>query len=204
MAGNLPPTGPIDLDALDDYLMSDLAPDESMGLSDLDGFLTAIVVGPVLIPPSEWLPVIWGGEEPEFQTETEMRTVLGTIMGRYNEIVACFTSARDDFEPIFWEGPEGEIIASDWAGGFLDAVALRPQAWKPLMEDDRAGVLMAPLCLLNGDMEIADGTTDEHELLAEAVDMVPACAAGIYEFCQEYQKPRSSRGRSRRGDRRRQ
>ena len=32
------PTGPIDLDALDDYLMSDHAPDDSMGLSDLDGF----------------------------------------------------------------------------------------------------------------------------------------------------------------------
>jgi hypothetical protein len=27
-------------------------------------------------------------------------------------------------------------------------------AWKPLMEHDRAGILMAPLFLLNGDMEI--------------------------------------------------
>jgi hypothetical protein len=68
--------GPIDLDALDDYLMSDHAPDDSMGLSDLDGFLTGIVVGPELILPSEWLP---GGEKPVFQTEDEMRTVLGTI-----------------------------------------------------------------------------------------------------------------------------
>ena len=39
-------SGPIDLDALDNYLMSDRAPDDSMGLSDLDGFLTGIVVGP--------------------------------------------------------------------------------------------------------------------------------------------------------------
>ena len=147
---------PIDLDALDDYLMSDHAPDDSMGLSDLDGFLTGIVVGPELILPSEWLPVIWGGEEPEFETEDEMRTVLGTIMGRYNEIVACLNSDPDDFDPIFLEGPEGEVIASDWAGGFLDAVALRPMAWKPLMENDGAGILMAPLFLLNGDMEIDD------------------------------------------------
>jgi uncharacterized protein len=194
MAGDLPPTGSIELDALDDYLMSDLAPGESMGLSDLDGFLTAIVVGPELIPPSEWLPVIWGGEEPEFQTETEMRTVRATIMGRYNEIAACFASAPDDFEPIFWEGPEGEIIASDWAAGFLDAVALRPQAWKPLMENDQAGVLMVPLFLLNGDMEIADGAVDENELLAEASDMIPGCVAGIHEFWRTYQKPAYTRG----------
>ena len=89
--------GPIDLDALDDYLMSDRAPDDSMGLSDLDGFLTGIVVGPELIMPSEWLPVIWGGEEPIFQTDDEMRTVLGTIMERYNEIAACLNSDQDDF-----------------------------------------------------------------------------------------------------------
>jgi hypothetical protein len=49
MENNVPQNGPIDLDALDDYLMSDLAPDESMGLSDLDGFLTGIVIGPEYI-----------------------------------------------------------------------------------------------------------------------------------------------------------
>lgn len=103
-----------------------------MGLSDLDGFLTGIVVGPELILPSEWLPVIWGGEEPEFETEQEMRTVLGTIMGRYTEIVACFNSDADEFDPIFWEGPEGDVIASDWAGDFLYAVALRADVWKAL------------------------------------------------------------------------
>ena len=181
------PTGPIDLDALHDYLMSDLAPGESMGLSDLDGFLTGIVVGPELILASKWLPVIWGGKEPEFQTETEMRTVLGTIMGRYNETAACFTSSPDDFEPIFWEGPVGEVIASDWASGFFDAVALRPTAWEPLMEDDRS-ILMAPLFLLNGDMEIAEAA-DENELLAEASDMIPTCVADIHEFWRSYQKP---------------
>jgi uncharacterized protein len=126
----LSPTGQIDLDALDDYLMSDHAPDDSMGLSDLDGFLTGIVIGSELIPPSEWLPVIWGGEEPKFETDEEMRTVLGTIMSRYILIIACFNSDPIDFDPIFWEGPEGEVIASDWAGGFLDAVALRPTAWE--------------------------------------------------------------------------
>ena len=196
---HIPLSGPIDLDALDDYLLSDHAPDNSMGLSDLDGFLTGIVVGPELILPSEWLPVIWGGEEPEFATEAEMRTVLGTIMGRYNEIITCLDSEAENFEPIFLEGPEDEVIASDWAAGFLDAVALRPLAWGPLIEDDRAGILMAPLFLLNGDMEIADSAADEHELLAEASNMIPTCVAGIQEFWKNngsHRKPRPSRGRS--------
>src|ERR1700733_11985354 len=106
MTGDSTPSGPIDLDALDDYLMSDHAPDDSMGLSDLDGFLTGIVVGPEFIPPSEWLPVVWGGEEPEFATDEEMRAVLDTIMSRYIEIIAGFNSDPIDFDPIFWGGPE--------------------------------------------------------------------------------------------------
>jgi len=191
MTDDPPLSGLIDLDALDDYLMSDHAPDDSMGLSDLDGFLTGIVVSPELILPSEWLPVIWGGEEPEFRTEAEMRTVLGTIMGRYNEIVACLADDPDDLDPIFWEGPEGKVIASDWAGGFLDAVALRPQAWKPLMEDDSVGILLVPLFILNGDLEPdsgPDGVVDEDEVLAEAADMIPTCVAGIYEFWRDQSK----------------
>ena len=42
MEDHIPLSGPIDLNALDGYLMSDHAPDDSMGLSDLDGFLTGI------------------------------------------------------------------------------------------------------------------------------------------------------------------
>ena len=204
MEYNLPLNSPINLDALDDYLMSERAPDDSMGLSDLDGFLTGVVVGPELITPSEWLPMIWGGADPEFETQEEMRTVLGTIMGRYNEIAACFNSDAEEFDPIFWEGPEGEVIASDWAGGFLDAVALRPLAWKPLVEDDGARILMAPLFLLNGDIRFDDSPIDEHELLAEASDMLPTCIAGIHEFWRNYRKQPSSRGRSKSGGRRRQ
>jgi yecA family protein len=116
MEYNLPLDGSIDLDALDDYLMSDHAPDDSMGLSDLDGFLTGIVVGPELIPPSEWLPVIWGGEEPVFQTEDEMRTVLGTIMGRYNEIVGCLVRTLTTVHHLHGSaGTAAETAESDGA-----------------------------------------------------------------------------------------
>ena len=95
------------------------------------------------------------------------------------------------------------MIASDWAGGFLDAVALRPQWWKPLVEDDRARILMAPLCLLNGDIGFDDSPTDEDDLLAEASDMIPTCVAGIHEFWRNYRTPPFPRGRSRSGGRRR-
>ena len=74
-------------DALDAYLESDRSPPESMLISDLDGFLTAIAIGPELIKPSEWLPVVWGGEQPVFADQNEAQAVLDAIMNRYNEIL---------------------------------------------------------------------------------------------------------------------
>src|SRR5277367_3175816 len=100
----------IDLDELADYLDSDLSPDDCMGLSDLDGFLTGVIIGPDLIMPSEWLPVIWGDEEPEFESTAQAETFISLIMGRYNEISSGFNSDPERFEPIFYKSPTGEVI----------------------------------------------------------------------------------------------
>lgn len=53
------------LEELDEFLMSDDATEDSMQLSELDGFLAGIVAGPELIMPSEWTPVIWMDGEPK-------------------------------------------------------------------------------------------------------------------------------------------
>ena len=98
----------IDLEELALYLDSDLSLDVCMGLSDLDGFLKGIVIGSELIMPSEWLPVIWGHEEPEFESGAQAETML--IMGRYNKIVTEFNSDPEKFEPIFWKRSTGEPL----------------------------------------------------------------------------------------------
>jgi hypothetical protein len=76
-------------------------------------------------------------------------------------------------------------------------------AWAPLIDDDGARILMAPLFLLNGDIELADSAAEENELLAEASDIIPACVAGIHKFWRNYQRPTADRGRGRPGGRRR-
>lgn len=71
------PAAGVGFEALDAFLSSEDAPPESMQLSDLDGFLTGIAIGPELVMPSEWLPVVWGGEEPVFADGDQAQAVLG-------------------------------------------------------------------------------------------------------------------------------
>lgn len=195
---------PVDLEALGRYLLSDNGPEDGMTLSDLDGFLTGLVVGPEMIPPSEWLPVIWGGEEPRFEDDDEMQMVFASILGRYNEIITCLDSDPKEFAPIFWETDDGPPDVTDWAAGFLEALALRPDAWQPLLDDSKAHVTLLPLLLACGrdedfEDEIGEGF-DEESFLAEVPDVLPVCVLSIHAFWRNRRQsgpPRRSTGRAR-------
>ena len=148
------------------------------------------------------MAVIWGNEEAKFVSDAQRRMVFDAILGRFAEITVCFDFDPYQFEPLFLEGPNGEVIASDWAGGFLDAVALRPKAWELLIKDRKSGIMMEPFYVLNGDAELPagrDGAADEERFMAEAPDLISTCVLGIHEF---WKKSRGRQKTSRRRDRR--
>jgi uncharacterized protein len=132
-----------DLEPLDAYLSSERAPENAMMLSDLDGFLTGLAIGPELVMPSEWLPVVWGGEEPDFADEAEAKLVLGSMMARYNHILRQIEEG--DLDPVFWATPDGTVVAADWAEGFLQAIRLHIDAWEPLFMSKRDQDLLFPI-----------------------------------------------------------
>ena len=50
-----------------------------MNLEQMDGFLSALICSPDLVPPSEYLPVIWGDDmvlENEFSAQAHARGFL--------------------------------------------------------------------------------------------------------------------------------
>ena len=145
--------------------------------------------------------MIWGGDEPKFESVEQMQTIIGTIMGRYSEIVAGLDSDPHAFEPILWETSQGDKFVTDWAAGFLDAVALRRKAWEPLFDHRRAKTLIEPLLIL-GDIEAsADkraASATEKQFYASAPNVIPTCIAGIYNFWKDWQdrqKPQPRRER---------
>jgi uncharacterized protein len=188
-------TDHIDLEELAEYLDSDLSPDDCMGLSDLDGYLAAIIVGPEFIMPSEWLPVIWREEEPKFESTAHAEMIIGLIMGRYNEIITGFNSDPEEFEPIFWRRPTGEVIVMDWAAGFLDAIEARSAAWGPLFGHNKAKLLLEPLLILGDDGELDDERDPDDrwkEFHASRSDAIPNCVIGIHKFWKDYMDRRKA------------
>jgi uncharacterized protein len=163
---------------LQEFLRSARAPATTMSLSELDGFLTGVAVGPDLVMPSEWLPAIWGAEGPVSDNGEEMRAVLAVIMNRYNEILASLRQDPPEFAPILATSPTGEPLA--WAEGFFHAVRMRRQAWLPLLKR----TLLTPLLIVlpEADPDRVDGCVPPPEMVAEAIGFIPRVVAAIDDF----------------------
>ena len=85
-----------------DGALADLPLEEPMLLTELDGFLTALVVGPDTIPQSEWLQSIWGSDDsvdPPFDDPADVQWFVDAVMARYAEIVRDLTRGKP--QPIF-------------------------------------------------------------------------------------------------------
>lgn len=63
----------IDLQRLDDFLLSEAAGDDAMLLSELDGFLAGLIVSPEMIMPGEWMSLVWGDDAPSSTTSSTPR-----------------------------------------------------------------------------------------------------------------------------------
>lgn len=129
-----------EIDELDDFLMSDAVTDEAMMLDQLDGYLTAIIIGPVTLRMQDWLPGIWGpGEElaPEFETLEQAQRILDLITRHMNGIVWSFQDDPDAFEPLFNITTYGDdsreyLDAEMWAHGFMQGIARQRMRRKAL------------------------------------------------------------------------
>jgi uncharacterized protein len=86
-------------------LLADLESDEAMLLTQLDGFLSGIIICPDLILPGEWLPMVWGGSDSDaaavFESTKEAEQLIELIMQHYNSIVADLQRGAGHYSPLF-------------------------------------------------------------------------------------------------------
>lgn len=159
------PLAPAELEGLDRLLQA-LPADGAMSLDGVDGFLTALLVGPPELlaqwPTGDWLPWVWGGDGPlghaeatPFASKRQRKDSVVLLLRHLRHIAAQLEGEAPDWEPVFdlaEQGPEEWVDARGWCAGFLQAVDLQPDAWA----DAFAAVDAAPLLALGGGLEGVD------------------------------------------------
>ena len=166
------------------FLDSPQVPATTQNLEMLDGFFTALVVGPDTVLPSEYMPYIWGGaapaEGPAFDGEAQMRHVFD-LLTRYWNMIARRISDGWGHEPYLFRVDDDDL-GRDWAAGFLVGVGRRSAAWAPLVRHRKAGMLLASIMILyDDDPEHAAGPVTP-EMRQKILDRLPDLVLDIASF----------------------
>ena len=159
---------------LDDFLLIRIEEDAEfedkdegvLDLSELDGLMTAVVSGPVMIQPSQWIPQVWGDFPPVWHDEQEFQMVMSLFMRHMNSIAALLMEQPDDFEPMFHErivAGKTCTVVDEWCEGYLRGVAMAADQWE--LETIDMKVLLAPIKAFQGAQAfITDANLNEQEI----------------------------------------
>lgn len=186
----MPQVDEADLDALDTYLGSVDAAGDCMLLSELDGFMTGVVLAPRPVAEAEWIPVAFGAR-PCFASPEQRERILDIVRRRAAFVEATLRQDPDEYAPIFWTDEMGQPLADDWANGFRRAISLREAEWTPLIRSEEDNVLLAPIAALWDGVLDDDGVVDPDiaEAAAMAPDLIPAAVIGIFRYWYRRGRP---------------
>lgn len=162
-----------------------------LNLAKTQGFVTAMAAAPNVLPPSEWLPFLWGGEDTApFSDGEQLESYIDAVITVWNETRPALLEGQ-------WQWPdacvldEAEIVnqpTRDFCEGLLQGWQLARDDWETLMpeqSEDNAllgGVLLSLTMLYDPETTIATLSEQGFEGLeqfAEIFHAVPVMLCGI-------------------------
>lgn len=190
-------------------LAAQWAPQTTMDVEQLDGFLAGLICAPRVVMPSQYMPVIFGDDGmPEFPDSATMQRFFELLMRRNNQIAEALNAPverLDDpraYVPLLvdWRGNADKIQAAGgselplpqygemWARGFMQAVDLTSEDWDHLpVGDDQATELAeealdAILALVPEEGEEEAPAVAETEPPAERIERVVDAIWACYDL----------------------
>ncbi|MGH7102919.1 MAG: UPF0149 family protein [Acetobacteraceae bacterium] len=177
------------LEELEDWLDCLDPPPLIDGVSMLDGYLTAVIIGPCSIDPHEWLRNMLGPHGRLGAEGTKQAAAIMAIVARFNAISEGLATAPERYAPIFERTDDGTVLAGPWCMGFLTAMKLRYAEWAALRDLSRLehGLLLPVLlhCTDGAGRSILGPTRPGPEgeaFLRAAYHDIPVVVPAIREF----------------------
>ncbi len=182
-----------EMDRLTDFLKTPNG--RAMNLEELDGFFAALIAGPEVVPPSEYLPEVFGGEMSEtceFETLDQARDVLGLIMRHWNGIARTLDSGNVHL-PLLFADENGVCQGNDWASGFMRGMQMRHEAWAEVLNDDEQCGWLLPILMLCHEHDEDPDLRTEPIGPEKREEIIVQMAAGIvkaYRYFRSHRRPK--------------
>jgi uncharacterized protein len=200
------------IERLSDLLDTRAVPFKGFNLEALDGFLSALAVGPEPVPAEEWMPVVWGGKAPRWDNAEEAAEVEALLMAHWRMVEQRVRFPGDELPdhlaPLLWlpEDPDAQDddeldVGRDWAYGFFRGVDLRDTAWEAwLDEHDWIEEIFALLdCIASGEIESEEEDAEpaplDYKRRIGIIGALPGMLADLHHHRIDSLTPRTPRRR---------
>jgi uncharacterized protein len=133
---------PGQLKQLKAFLADPARPEGTLRYHELQGFLFAVASAPDMVPPSEWMRVVFGGEEAEYASLDEAKAILGALMALYNDVNSAVFAGVPALPPDcafrsdVLANLEDDAPISQWARGFTTGHQWLEESWEGCIPDD--------------------------------------------------------------------
>jgi uncharacterized protein len=166
-----------------------------MNIEQLDGFLAALICGPELVPPSEYLPVIWGDNlvfQDAFKAQSVLQDFLSLVI-RHSNVIADTLHSGEVFLPLLLEDDSGVTHANDWATGFLRGMEFHKEQWAALLGDEEHGGWLVPIFALAHEHDPDPEMRPYKEAISaeKREELIVSAAAGVIGIYHYFQEQRS-------------
>ena len=127
---------------LQTFLSSPQRPKDTLTYPQLAGFLFSMANAPELIPPSEWMPMVFNDQDAGYQTRDEAELVLQTMMALYNHCCRERTEGSASLPPGCEIRPQPldnlapDATVSQWAQGFSMGHDYLEDLWNEYTPDE--------------------------------------------------------------------
>jgi uncharacterized protein len=127
---------------------------DALSLEEVDGLFCALVASPDSVLPSEYLPVILGGNSGDsaaFADIEDANATMVLLMRYWNSIIADLERDSIHLPYVVEPGVDG-IPGRAWARGFLKGTRLAPEGWSDLWDSEGDGQLLS-IALVAGELD---------------------------------------------------
>ena len=187
----LQPLSQDELTHLESFLASDHTPEDCMSsLEMIDGYMTALVIGPEEVPSERWITYLLNPEKQRtdvFGSEEEAQEI-GSLLERHIRAIANqFENDAEGFLPLYemfsyGSEEERELAVEEWSLGFILGMELCHEAWQPMFGNEESAMLAGPVFVLGKITEDYDTLSQEEK--DELADMLDESVVRIFNFWQ--------------------
>lgn len=187
-------TSPISEEEIDDLADFLDSVDSAMNIEKLDGFFSALVIGPQAVLPGEYWPFVMGPESTAAAAIPEacqLERAFSLAMKFWNTIAATL-AAGDVYSPVFLTDAKGHMRGNEWAKGFMQGVGLRADRWAEVISNPDLSEAIVPMLALAQEDQTGDSRRFKLPAPQMRKDFLSTMALGMRRLYEHFLEQRSA------------